>query len=125
MLLTEFFGRAVKVGNKLDQKEKDRDEENLDLFYYILDHDKLHKDYFFPLAKKIKKMHKNGKLAKEKITMEFMPMVNKGCLEYYNHKKLDGKPEKHFSKTLREALCEKLYDHYYEDIIKDNYKLGI
>jgi hypothetical protein len=53
-----------------------------------------------------------------------MPMVNKGCLEYYEENDLKGRPETLFSKDLREELCEKLYDHFCDDIVKDKYKLG-
>lgn len=125
MLLKEFFGRAIKVGKESDKKNGNQDQENDDLFWYIVDHDKLHKDYFLPLAQKIKKQSARGQSDKTECIMEFMPMVNKGCMEYYKHKKLNGKLGKLFPKQLREDLCEKLYDHYYEDIINDCYTLGL
>jgi hypothetical protein len=124
MLLKEFFGRAIKAGKQTDKKYKDQDEENNDLFWYILDHDRLHKDYFLPIAQKIKKEHASKKLNKESCIMEFMPMVEKGCMEYYQYKKLNGKLGKLFPKSLREELCEKMYDHYCEDILNDCYSLG-
>lgn len=125
MLLKEFFGPAIKAGNKmLDNKDKSSDQ-NDDLFWFILDHDKLHKDYFLPLAQKIKKSHNENKFDKKSCIKEFMPMVNKGCIEYYSKKKLTGKLGKLFPKEVREDLCEKLFDHYYEDILKDSYSLGI
>jgi len=123
MLLNEFFGNPINPTKNL---EKSRDDKNIsdDLFWYIVDHDKLHKDYFIPLAKKIHHDHKTKKLDKEKSVMEFMPMVKKGCMEYYHHNKLNGSLEKTFSKELRKDMCEKLFDHYREDIIKDEYQLG-
>ena len=51
-------------------------------------------------------------------------MVKKGCMEYYHHKKLKGHAEKLFTKELKQDLCEKLFDHYFEDIINDNYQIG-
>jgi hypothetical protein len=123
MLLKEFFGPAIKAGNKV-LKDEDSNQ-NDDLFWYILDHDKLHKDFFLPLARKIKKQHTENKLNRSGCIKEFMPMVNKGCLEYYNKKKMNGKLGKLFPKQIREDLCEKLFDHYYEDILKDCYTLGI
>lgn len=123
MLLKEFFGPAIKVGNKL-LSNKSSEEEN-ELFWYILDHDKLHKDYILPLAKKIKNQHKKGKFNKEQCVAEFMPMVEKGCLEFYKNKKLHGKLGKEFPRKLRDELCEKLFDHFYEDIIKNQYTLGM
>jgi hypothetical protein len=125
MLLNEFFGRAIKAGKQQDKKHTDQDEKNDDLFWYLIDHDKLHKDFFLPIAQKIKKEHASNKLDKESCIMEFMPMVNKGCMEYYKHKKLNGKLGKVFPKKIREELCEKMYDHYCEDILNDNYSLGI
>jgi hypothetical protein len=53
-----------------------------------------------------------------------MPMVIKGCREYYADKKMQGKLGKVFSKDLREEMCKRLYDHYKDDIKKDVYKLG-
>ena len=125
MLLNEFFGRAIKAGKHQDKKHTDQDQENNDLFWYILDHDKLHKDYVIPLAQKIKKKQKENTLDKNASVKEFMPIVEKGCMEYYKHKKMNGKLGKIFPKKLREDLCEKLFDHFYDDIIKDSYNLGI
>lgn len=123
MILKEFFGPAIKAGKAALDKDKSS-EQGDDLFWYILDHDKLHKDYFLPLAQKIKKHHQESKFDKSKYVKEFMPMVNKGCVEYYNKKDLTGKLGKLFPKKLREELCEKLFDHYYEDVIKGQYNLG-
>lgn len=123
MLLNEFFGKPVDVKKEMS---KDREDKNLgdELFWYIVDHDKLHKDYFIPLAKKIKQQHETNKLDKEKIVTEFMPMVKKGCMEFYHHKKMTDNPDKSFTKEICKELCEKLFDHYREDIVKDEYKLG-
>ena len=123
MKLYEFFGKDV---NPTKQLEKKRKEENIgdDLFWYIIDHDRLHKDHFYSAAKKLKKSHQNNKTNKEELVKEFMPMVKKGCMEYYHHKKLKGHAEKLFTKELKQDLCEKLFDHYFEDIINDNYQIG-
>ena len=94
---------------------------NDDLFWFILDHDKLHKDYFFPIAKKLKKIKECGD---EMIREIFMPMVVKGCKEYYADKKLNGRLSKKFPLEMREELCKRLYNQYNEDIKKDKYKLG-
>ena len=53
-----------------------------------------------------------------------MPMVVKGCKEYYQDKELTGKLGKEFPKELRDGMCHRLYDQYSEDIKKDKYKLG-
>jgi hypothetical protein len=121
MLLKEFFGRSLNL-KKESSKQDDKGKQD-DLFWYILDHDRLHKDYFMPLAKKIKKNQLENVLDNKEIVKEFMPMVNKGCMEYYHKKKMEGRPEKLFNKEMREEICQRLYDHYYEDIIKGSYKL--
>jgi hypothetical protein len=124
MLLNEFFGKPVDIGKKMS---KDQDDQKLsdELFWYIVDHDRLHKDFFHPIAVKMKKQQDGGKEDKEKTVIEFAPMVKKGCLEFFKFKKMKGHPEKVFNKELFKDICEKLYDHYSQGIKKDHYKLGI
>jgi hypothetical protein len=123
MLLNEFFGKTI---DPVKMIHKNRDDQSIsdDLFWYILDHDKLHKDFFHPIAQKIKHGCKEGKENKEQLISSFMPMVKKGCKEYYTHKKLKGHLGKIFSEELRKDMCERLYDHYKEDIVKGKYQLG-
>jgi len=119
MLLKEFFGRSLDLqSNERKRNDKLRDE----LFQFVIEHDRLHKDYFFPIARKIKLAQKQN-TGESNFTEEFLPMVKKGCLEFYHKKNMMGKPEKVFTKDLQEEMCERLYNHYYEDIIKDHYKL--
>lgn len=118
MLLNEFFKPSFEAKPK---KEEQDPKINDDLFWFMIDHDKLHKDYFFPIAKKLRKLEECGP---EIILDTFMPMVIKGCREYYADKKMQGKLGKVFSKDLREEMCKRLYDHYKDDIKKDVYKLG-
>ena len=122
MLLNEFFGKNIDPSKNLDKTRNDHGMEH-DLFSYIIDHDKLHKDYFFPIANKIARQREN--LDREKMVKEFMPMVIKGCKEFYEHKKLKGRLGQVFSKELRQDICERLLDHYREDIIKGKYKVGV
>lgn len=123
MLLKEFFG---KNADPIKDLHKGRDDQNIgdELFWYIVDHDKLHKDFFHPIAQKIKKESNSNKFDKEKYVAEFMPMVKKGCMEFYHQNKMQGKLGTLFSKELRKDMCERLFDHYREDIVKDQYKLG-
>lgn len=123
MKLMEFFGKPIDVHKELS---KNRDDQKIgdELFWYIVDHSKLHKDHFHPIAVKIYKAHKADKLNKDEMVKEFASMVNKGCMEFYHHKKLKERPAKIFTKEIREDLCERLFDHYREDIIKGKYKIG-
>jgi hypothetical protein len=119
MLLNEFFSKPIDI--KSPKEGKDTSKIDNELFWYILDHDKLHKDYFFPIAKKLKSLKECGD---EMIYEMFMPMVKKGCKEYYVKNKMEGKLGKIFPAKMREELCKKLYDHYKEDVKKGVYKLG-
>ena len=122
MKLFEFFGRSSPMK---DESKKETDKFSKDeLFWFILDNDKLHKEHFFPLAKKIKEGHMNNTLNDSAIRKKFMPMVNKGCLEFQEHEHLPGRPDKLFSEELREELCNRLYDHYKDDIVRGIYKIG-
>lgn len=121
MKLLEFFGSAIKAGKKEEDKDLHRKSNTDEVFWYIIDHDKLHKEFFHPMKDKIKKAHKDGKLDREECIDCFMPMVHKGCMEYYHKYKMTGKPGKLFPKEMREDLCEMLYDHYAEDIVKGEY----
>jgi hypothetical protein len=37
---------------------------------------------------------------------------------------MQGKLGKLFTKEMREELCHRLHDHFYDDVTKGQYKLG-
>jgi hypothetical protein len=119
MKLVEFFNKAIEVGK--NTKDHDTDKISDDLFWFILDHDKLHKDYFLPIAQKLKKLKE---VEPEVIKELYMPMVIKGCKEFYHDKDMKGKLGKEFPKELRDEMCHRLHDHYFDDVQNDEYKLG-
>lgn len=121
MILKEFFSKPLNINSLQKNNEKDNAVKSDELFWFMIDHDKLHKDYFFPIAKKIKTLKECGP---DMVLELFMPMVKKGCKEYYADKKLQGKLSKLFPKDLREELCHRLYDHYAEDVKTEKYNLG-
>jgi hypothetical protein len=122
MFLTEFFGKNLDIKSPSDQDHNDQEIAN-EIFQYILEHDRLHKEYFHPLAKKISRQQQNKKENKSQLVKEFMPMVEKGCKEFYHKNKMTGKLGKVFPLEMREELCDRLYDHYCDDIKGDKYKL--
>ena len=121
MFLTEFFGKSLDIKPASD-RDDDQEISN-EVFQFILDHDRLHKEYFHPLAKKIQRQQQNKKENKSQLVKEFMPMVEKGCKEFYHKNKMTGKLGKIFPLDMREELCDQLYDHYCDDIKSDKYKL--
>lgn len=122
MILKEFFGRSV---NNVNNDKKETEEFSKDeLFWSIIDDDQLHKKYFFPIARKIKKLHSKNKLDRSQCVQEFMPMVNQGCLKFSKKEKIFGKPSKLFPKEMREELAQRLFDHYEDDILKNRYNIG-
>lgn len=124
MKLLEFFGKHIDTNIKSLERKDDKNIGD-EVFWFIIDHDRLHKDHFMPLAKKIKKSHLANKQDREKFLVEFMHMANQGCKEFYHQTKMQGKLGKLFPKEMREELAQRLYDHYYDDIIKDCYNLGL
>ena len=121
MILKEFFSKPINI-DSLQKNNKKNNTINIDeVFWFMLDHDGLYKEYVFPIIKKIQKLNDFNN---EKIIDLFMPMVKKGCTEYYTEKKLQGKLSKLFPKDLREELCHRLYDHYTEDVKTEKYNLG-
>lgn len=107
MFLSEFFGNNIKISGNDNTSELESD-----VFWFILDHDRLHKDYFIPIARKIQSL---DSVDKSEVCKLLAPLVNKGCKEYYHQKKLQGHIGKLFPKKMREDLCEKLFNHYIDN----------
>ena len=103
MKLVEFFGKPIET----EQPDQKKDTGNMgdDLFWFIIDHDKLHKDFFHPVAVDIKKAHQSKTDNKEELVKAFMPMVKKGCMEYYHKHKMKGRPGKLFPEEMRHEMC--------------------
>jgi hypothetical protein len=123
MKLYEFFGNlnigtdsSKDKGPESSSKEAEKDLGD-SVFDFIIDDDELHKKYFLPLLKKYK-----GK--KDLDWKEWMPMVNHGCMKYFEEHEVKKHPKDAFPKTMRIDICKRLIDYYREDILKDSYKLG-
>lgn len=128
MKLYEFFGTwqaksPLDVDNPMDKdnngevtKEEKESFKN-DLFFYILDNDDIHKKQFFEISEQIY----SDKEVPESV---WMPMVNRGCLEFYREKKLRDDPKDLFTREFREDLCQMLDDHFRKDVIKGEYRKG-
>lgn len=130
MKLYEFFGVPTyetshdDPRDALDKRPKyDKDKLEDDLYWYILDHDKLHKECWMPLAQEITEKIKNKTLDRKVYEKKFMPMVNKGCMEYYKEYQMTEDPRDVFPKDLRKGICQRLADQSFDDIEQEEYKL--
>jgi hypothetical protein len=123
MLLYEFFGNPL-----VPRKHKNTEKQEIEfekIFYYLIDHDKLHKDYFLKKARELSTQVKNKSLTmdREKWIKYFLGMVNKGCKEYFKEHKLKGALAYRFPKALRKRLAEKLLDYYISGILDGEFRL--
>lgn len=129
MKLYEFFSvPALSDSDHEDHtKDKEAEKEKLanDVFWYILDHDQLHKKYFFPIATEINNSIKEEKdLDRKKFTECWMPMVKEGCMRFYKERRLLGNPKKIFDKEFLEHVCKRIADRHIKDISEGQYNLG-
>jgi hypothetical protein len=124
MKLYEFFGNIEHDdGNRRDPQSISKEEEQQledNVFYFILDDDDLHKKYFMPVAKELRRIHKTDTKSDDLTNWKtWMPMVKSGCMNFYKEEDIKKRPEDVFTKEMRVALCKRLTDHYHEEIIKD------
>jgi hypothetical protein len=119
MKLFEFFGsfettdpRDQNKDGEISREEKDKFRD--DVYFYILDHDDLHKKYFFEICDHILKDKKCDHNV-------WMPLVNQGCIKFHRENQIKEDPKDIFSKEFREELCEMIDEHYRKDILKGVY----
>jgi hypothetical protein len=131
MKLYEFFS---KIDRSVNPEDKDKDPSTLnqeeeqhladDLFWFIIDHDDLHKQHFMPKAKELKAAHSADKSDSTKDWKHWLPMVKEGCIRYFEQHHVPGDPKETFNQEFMKTLCRRCAEHYHKDIIKGEYKLG-
>lgn len=130
MKLYEFFGGythedTTDPKDDLSGKTQLEQEKLLDeLYWFILDDDNLHKEYFMPIASEIFKKMKDPSFDHSEYTKKWMPMVNKGCLKFYKKNEMTEDPKDVFPKEMRKSLCQRFADEHHKDIQKGDFKLG-
>jgi hypothetical protein len=129
MKLYEFFSVPSLEKDEDGQLEKmtgsNREKLSDELFWYILDNDKIHKEHFVPIAQKVgRELKAKKKIDRDAFRECWMPMVEAGCMEFHKEHKMQGRPSKLFDKEFCKGLCERLADKHLEDIRKGEYKLG-
>ena len=130
MKLYEFFGVPTYEEDKKDDRDElsgktQAEDEKLadEVYWYILDHDNLHKEFFLPLAKEISAKQKDKTFDHGKYIKKWLPMVNKGCMEFYKEAKMDKDPKDIFPLEMRMALCDRIADQHHQDIESNEYKI--
>lgn len=128
MKLFEFFGKMSfeqdKENDAFSLSKEDEDALEDTLFWYILDDNDLHKKYFMPIAKNLKARYDNHEDDSSKDWKEWLPMVNKGCMNYYKEHDVPGDPRDTFNQQLRKELCKRIENHYRTDVLNNEYQLG-
>ena len=131
MKLYEFFGAPTDNQGKKDERDEitgksevDRDKLADDVYWFMLDDDQLHKEYFLPLAKEIAAKQKDKKFDHGEYVKKWMPLVKQACKQFYKEHELSGDPDDVFPPDLIKGLCQRLADQHHKDIEKGEYKLG-
>jgi hypothetical protein len=102
----------------------DREQLSELMFWYILDNDQLHKQFFIPLARGAYIKTHSERFDQQEFCDSFMPMIKKGCMMYYHENQLEGHPKDIFTKNMRQSLCQRIAEYTYDDIAKGEYNLG-
>lgn len=129
MKLYEFFSvpSIEKDAEGTSKHTSDETREKLanDVYWYILDHDDLHKKHFLPIAREMAQQYNaTKKLNRDEYTECWMPMVREGCMDFHKEHKMKGHPSKIFNSDFCKEMCHRLAERYIADIRKSEYKLG-
>lgn len=130
MKLYEFFGKINLDTEQSDDQgpgnmgKEEKQELGDQVFWHIVDHDDLHKSHFMPIANHLTKALKADSKAEIHDWKIWMDMVKEGCQDFYKENPMPGDPRELFDKKFRIEICKRLAEHYHEDIIKGEYKLG-
>lgn len=129
MKLYEFFNVPVdKTGKESKpfkkQHQEDKQKAADDAFWYILDHDQLHKEFVLPYVKEIKTLVSDPNFNKDRFTKSWIPMINKGCSLYHKKSKMTGDPKDLFDKQTREDLALRFAEQLIDDISNDEFHVG-
>jgi hypothetical protein len=119
--LRDMHKREVQTMVKNNQNREQLSEL---VFWYILDNDQLHKEYFIPLARRTYLDTHSNRYDQQKFCNSFMPMIKAGCKAYYDENQLDGHLKDIFTKDMRQSLCQRMAEYTYDDIVNGEYNLG-
>ena len=100
MLLKELFSQEEDNTPKYDLID--------DIAFFIDNDDELHKEFFLPAVKELKRKKVVEKDSIEEVSPYFEKMVTAGCEKY----KPQGRTEEIFTKTLMASVCNKLAEKH-------------
>lgn len=128
MKLYEFFGNInhddIDSDGHPDTLGKEEEREMAEqVFWFILDDDDLHKEYFLPVVKEMRAKHKADPKSDESDWKLWMHMVKEGCIKFYEEHDVKGHPNDVFNKEFCIDVCKRIADHCHKDILKGEYKI--
>lgn len=126
MKLFEFFNVPEKEKSQVNSQGQRKDEHELEdeLFWYILDHDDLHKQHVLPFVKNIKQQVMDKQYNKDKFKKYLVPMIDKGCDLYYKEEKLSGNPHEMFNKDIKDSVNTRIVDEIISAIEQEAFNIG-
>ena len=89
-----------------------------DIAFFIDNDDELHKEFFLPAVRELKRKKIIDRNSIEEIAPAFEMLVTKGCEKYNDKYKPQGKTEEIFTQKLMASICNKLAEKHL-DYIKD------
>jgi DNA-binding transcriptional regulator YhcF (GntR family) len=110
MLLKELFDQKKSSTPRYDLVD--------DITFFIDNEDELHKEYFLPAVRELKRKKIVDRNSIAEIAPAFDKLVEKGCAMYNEKYKPEGKTEEIFSKQLMADIANKLAEKHL-DYIKD------
>lgn len=108
-----------KKESEKNSKKFDENELQEMIYEFIINNDKLHKEEFLPVAQRMSRNPTSDHQAKI-----WLPLVNKGCMEFYHQNKMMEDPVQLFHKKFRKEMCEKIANEANKEILRGDYQLG-
>jgi len=104
MLLKELFTPEEDNTPKYDLLD--------DITFFIDNDDELHKEFFLPAVRELKRKKIIDRDSIEEIAPAFEMLVQKGCEKYNEKYKPQGKTEEIYTEKLCASICHKLAEKH-------------
>jgi DNA-binding transcriptional regulator YhcF (GntR family) len=130
MKLYEFFNVPVEQHekeNKSFHKAKSQEEKQKmadEVFWFILDHDALHKEHVIPSVRELAGQTMNPDFNRSKFAKQWIPMVSKGCTMFHKKNKMTQDPRDVFDDEFKDSLCKRFAEKFIKEINDKEYYIG-